>query len=41
MDLGGICAEEVEFVQSGVALVRTAKTDNDEAGEGDDGAYHG
>lgn len=41
MDLRGVCAEEVEFVQPGVALVRTAKTDNDEAGEGDNSAYHG
>lgn len=41
MNLGCICAEEVEVVHPSVMLIRAAETDDDEADKGGDGAYHG
>lgn len=41
LNLGGICAEEIEVVHPSVMLIRAAETDDDEADKGGDGAYHG
>ena len=40
LNMGSVCAEEVEVIVDGVVLIGAAERDNNEADEGGDGAYH-